>query len=445
MNNIDLILLKAGVWISASFLIYHFLLRRERWFKFNRFFILFSLLLSFVIPFLQIRLSQPSPIINNFTFVDEIWQDVKLNEVIVQKEAVQNISLFQVFIIIYSIGVLLCFLRIFMHLFKLWQLIHTHKKRRLGKLNIISTGKDSAPFSFFHYVFMNPSLGNTGEISDVVKHEKAHAAQYHSLDILLVEIALALQWFNPFMYWLRKALKEVHEYLADACVVRSGSDKIAYQKNLLRQIQVELQPALASGFNYSLIKRRITMISKIKTNKLAYGKLLIALPLLFAGMFLLSFSNSYVLAQSNSEPEAAEISGSKDIPCIRPVDETKSKISSEYGMRMHPIYNVEKFHKGVDFKAPVGTPVKTTATGTVRKIETEYEQGKGYGMYIIIDHVQGYSTMYTQLSGYKVKEGEKVKCGEVIGYVGETGITTGPHLHYEVMKDGENVNPADYY
>jgi murein DD-endopeptidase MepM/ murein hydrolase activator NlpD len=137
---------------------------------------------------------------------------------------------------------------------------------------------------------------------------------------------------------------------------------------------------------------------------------------------------------------------STSIPSIFPVKkDTGVEISSGYGMRMHPTKKVEMMHNAVDIRAPKGTPIYATADGMIRKVEKNFKQGEGYGKYIIIDHEGGYSTLYSQLSEYNTTEGKEVKQGDIIGYVGQTGLSTGPHLHYEVMKDGENVNPEDYF
>lgn len=101
-------------------------------------------------------------------------------------------------------------------------------------------------------------------------------------------------------------------------------------------------------------------------------------------------------------------------------------------------------HNGVDYVAPKNTEVLAISDGTVRKVKNDFEEGKGYGRYIIIDHADGFSSLYAQLNGYKVKEGEKVKKGDVIGLVGSSGISTGPHLHLEIKKDGHYVNPQKF-
>jgi len=120
------------------------------------------------------------------------------------------------------------------------------------------------------------------------------------------------------------------------------------------------------------------------------------------------------------------------------------KISSGYGERIHPIHKTKKFHRGVDYVANLDTEVLAIGDGTVRVVINEFSPGKGYGRYIIIDHEDGFSSLYAQLNGSQVKEGEIVKSGDIIGSVGSSGISTGPHLHLEIKKDGHHVDPAKF-
>ncbi len=130
------------------------------------------------------------------------------------------------------------------------------------------------------------------------------------------------------------------------------------------------------------------------------------------------------------------------IPAIRPIS-TKDLISiGPYGMRLHPIYKVMKMHTGVDLSADQGTNVYAAGDGVVIRAEMS---GCGYGYHIRIDHGYSYMTLYGHLSEILVKKGQKVKRGDVIGLVGNTGISTRPHLHYEVRKNNKWLNPANFY
>jgi murein DD-endopeptidase MepM/ murein hydrolase activator NlpD len=129
-------------------------------------------------------------------------------------------------------------------------------------------------------------------------------------------------------------------------------------------------------------------------------------------------------------------------PAIQPIDNTGlSHTAAGFGERIHPIFGTKLFHKGIDFTAPIGTKVYATGDGTV------VQQGvmTGFGDCITIDHGNGYRTLYAHLNTYAVKEGNKVTRGQVIGTVGNTGVSIGPHLHYEVHKNGKPVNPINYF
>ena len=157
---------------------------------------------------------------------------------------------------------------------------------------------------------------------------------------------------------------------------------------------------------------------------------------------------SQVYVQSKSFDEVFELARNKEkmlasIPAIQPVSNTNLKrLSSYYGYRPDPIYKVKKFHAGVDFSAPQGTPIYSTGEGVV--VKTKHSR-RGYGNTIEIDHGYGYKTFYAHINEIKVKRGERVKRGQVIATVGNTGKSTAPHLHYEVRKNNRTVNPIYYF
>lgn len=131
------------------------------------------------------------------------------------------------------------------------------------------------------------------------------------------------------------------------------------------------------------------------------------------------------------------------IPAIQPIsNKDLKKIASGFGYRIHPIYKTGKMHTGMDFTASQGTEIYATGDGIV---ETAEAASIGYGRHIIIEHGYGYQTLYGHMSRVKVHKGQKVKRGDLIGYVGNTGSSTGPHLHYEVIKDGDKINPVNYF
>ncbi len=130
-------------------------------------------------------------------------------------------------------------------------------------------------------------------------------------------------------------------------------------------------------------------------------------------------------------------------PAIQPVsNKDLRRLASGFGYRIDPVYKTTKFHAGLDFAAPQGTPIYATANGTV---EVAGNTGNGYGNHVVINHGYGYGTLYGHMFKVKAKVGQKVKRGEVIGYVGSTGKSTGPHCHYEVRRNGQPVDPVYYF
>jgi murein DD-endopeptidase MepM/ murein hydrolase activator NlpD len=133
----------------------------------------------------------------------------------------------------------------------------------------------------------------------------------------------------------------------------------------------------------------------------------------------------------------------RSIPAIQPISNKDLKrTASGFGFRIHPIYKISKFHAGMDFTAPTGTDVYATGDGVVTTVKSARRE---LGNHIIIDHGFGYQTIYAHLENFNVRVGQKVKRGDIIGFVGNTGLSTAPHLHYEVLANGRNTDPALFY
>ncbi|HTD92185.1 MAG TPA: M23 family metallopeptidase [Chitinophagaceae bacterium] len=157
---------------------------------------------------------------------------------------------------------------------------------------------------------------------------------------------------------------------------------------------------------------------------------------------------SRVKAQNNSYTEIDGLIKNKEqllshTPAIQPVsNKDLSRIASGFGYRVDPVYKTVKMHAGLDFAAPQGTPIYATADGTVL---TSGNTGNGYGNHVVIRHGYGYETLYGHMVKVKARPGEAVKRGEIIGWVGSTGKSTGPHCHYEVHKNGNKIDPVYFF
>jgi murein DD-endopeptidase MepM/ murein hydrolase activator NlpD len=152
--------------------------------------------------------------------------------------------------------------------------------------------------------------------------------------------------------------------------------------------------------------------------------------------------------ESKSQDEVVELAQKKEklyaaIPAIQPISNKQlHALSSGFGWRTHPIYKVKKMHPGIDFAASIGTPIYATADGTISEVSVKFS---GYGKMVEIDHGFGYKTRYAHMHDFAVRSGQNVKRGDLIGYVGDTGMSTAPHLHYEVLINDTKVNPVHYF
>ncbi len=155
-----------------------------------------------------------------------------------------------------------------------------------------------------------------------------------------------------------------------------------------------------------------------------------------------------IYIESKSQDEVVKLAENKEklfaaIPAIQPISNKQLvALASGFGWRTHPIYKVKKLHTGIDFAAAIGTPIYATADGTVDNVEVKFS---GYGKMVEIDHGFGYRTRYAHMHDFNVRTGQRIKRGDLIGYVGNTGLSTAPHLHYEVLINRGQVDPVHYF
>ena len=284
--------------------------------------------------------------------------------------------------------------------------------------------------AFLNYIFISKTIWESEDAVLIAAHEQEHVRQGHSLDRLFTEILSVFQWFNPFIYWFRKDLLEVHEYLADQGVLRQGEDAIAYQQLIVKYAGMEMQAQLGNQFNHSLTLKRIKMIIDYKetARPMTWSKLLIFIPVFMGLLGLFSF-------------QTVEYTQATEPGYILPVQKGNFKKIAGYGMRKHPVLKVKKLHTGVDFVAPEGTPVLAVKEAVVLRVQ---ESTAGYGNNIVLKIDDEICAMYAHLSRIDVKVGDRVEKGAVIGAVGNTGASTGPHLHFEIIQKDKKVDPVDF-
>ena len=243
-----------------------------------------------------------------------------------------------------------------------------------------------------------------------------------------------------------KILQEQNEDLRDN--YRQLKDRIESLQQQMKELEKRDNDVYRAIFEASPIpdsarakemeaKLEIETVRRIKDNQLV-GSILNTLNTL----------TSRIEAQKKSYNQVEELVKNKEqllarTPAIQPVsNKDLNRIASGFGYRIDPVYKTTKFHAGLDFSAPQGTPIYATADGTVT---TAGNTGNGYGNHVIINHGFGYETLYGHMVRVKARNGQAVKRGEVIGWVGSTGKSTGPHCHYEVHKYGDKIDPIYFF
>lgn len=327
-------------------------------------------------------------------------------------------SFFSIFQILYFAGVFMALLVFIHQIILIYKIQKSSKKSKAYNLYIYESSSVKSPFSFFKKVYLPINIKeNTKEI--VLEHEKIHVNEKHSFDIILLQLFKIVLWFNPFCYFLEKSIKANHEYSVDHQIQQKFSLQHYFQA--LTSISFQSQNiSLIHSFKTKTLKNRLTMMTKNSTQNMS--KILYSLIIPIIIFCALACSN---LAKNN-------------IPSIKPI--ANVEVSSSFGERLHAVTGDSKMHKGVDFRAEMGTPVFSTADGVISKIDTT----SGYGIHIVVRHNEIYETLYSHLSEVKVTINEQVTQGQTIGNVGNTGLSTRPHLHYEVIENGLAIDPEPF-
>ncbi len=443
MENLFIYLLKVHLAIALFYLVYKLVLNKNAVLAVKRFYLLGSLLFAFSLPFVSINFDLAKRVekageVFDFQDIDKLSQ-IQFLPTTDSVNSLTHFDSFSIALVSYLFIGVFVFCYALFDLAKIFKSIKQNKMERAGRLKFVLNKEYNSPFSFFNFIFTKSAqdIKNTPEYV----HELAHVRQLHSFDRLLVEFVLPLLWINPFIYLFKKSMIEVHEHLADSAVLKNGVEATDYQQYLFLQLKSGQYLKMTSNFNYSLTKKRITMISKNISKKKSLVSILLGL-ILVAGVFVFyGFNNQRVVEPISEIYTNNSNSLKRKVPSIFPLKHSgEYYIAAEYGFRKHPILGYVRKHNGVDIKADKGTEVIATANGVV----TRADEAGGYGNCVRIKHGEKFETRYAHLNGFNVKPGDKVKRGDVIGFVGATGLSTSPHLHYEVLQNEKYVDPADY-
>lgn len=297
-------ILKAAVCLSAFYLFYRLLLARETFHRFNRFAVLGILLVSLIIPFCEVRITEQSEVHQTMLSIEQLllMTDLMNNSPVVEAQKAQT-SWVHILLFTYLAGIFFFVCRNIYSLIRLALLLKSGERRKLdGNIMLIVHHRDKlAPFSWMRYVVISQrDLEENG--SEILIHELAHIRKRHSIDLLIADICIFFQWFNPAAWLLKQELQNIHEYEADETVIKEGIDAKQYQLLIIKKAVGTRLYSMANGFNHSKLKKRITMMLKEKSSPWAKLKYLYVLPL--AAIAVSAFARPEV---SNELKEISEV------------------------------------------------------------------------------------------------------------------------------------------
>ena len=327
-------ILKSAICLALFYLFYRLLLSKETFHRFNRVALLGILLLSLLIPLIEVTTTQHTEMAKTMLTLEQLlimanfYQDTA--SVVTPVETNSNtLSGIQIGLIIYLAGILFFACRNLCSLTRLLLLLRSGKKEKYHSgIQVITHNKEIAPFSWMKYIVISRAdIEENGR--EILIHETAHIRNRHSIDLLIADVCIFFQWFNPAAWLLKQELQNIHEYEADETVIKEGVDAKQYQLLLIKKAVGTRLYSMANSFNHSTLKKRITMMLKEKSNPWARLKYLYVLPL--AAVTVTAF------ARPEISEKAAEISAVK-VNDLTAIVETKGaeNISSAESTVVNP-------------------------------------------------------------------------------------------------------------
>ncbi|WP_413998574.1 M56 family metallopeptidase [Flavobacterium sp. W1B] len=293
MDTLSIYLIKSSGLLILFFLAYHFMLRKETFFTANRWFLLAGLISSVLLPFVvftKIVWVNPSPANIN-------WSNIPSSAPIENNDF--EINWYWVLIIGYAIGLTLFLILFLLDFYSLTKILKNKKIHQQADFKFIDLTANVAPFSFFKTIVYNSSLYSKSELEAILEHEKVHSEQNHTVDVLISRLFCTVFWFNPVVWFYKKAIVQNLEFIADSEASKKISDKKAYQITLLKITTHENCVAITNHFYQSLIKKRIVMLNKNQSKKRNYWKYFSILPALIA--FVLLFQVEVIAQEKKSD------------------------------------------------------------------------------------------------------------------------------------------------
>ena len=302
MNNTITYLLESGFCLLVFYIFYLALLKRETFYRLNRAFLLFSVAFSILIPLLNISITHRS----DMAFIPTVLEAVTVSAgqgSFIPSEVPRPGSLIPVIYLLVA-GVLS--MRLLLNIRRINMLNKYGVRQDNLDYRLVVHDRDHPPFSFFRTIFISEKYYTDDSLEEIIEHERAHIRQLHSVDILVSEMMIILQWFNPLAWTYKKMIRENHEFLADEAVLNRGFNPDAYQLRIISQLfGIRSMPA-AQYFNQSIIQKRLKMIKKPKSPSMARLKFLLVIPAALAMFYMFACSSGESEMAAQDVPEASK-------------------------------------------------------------------------------------------------------------------------------------------
>ena len=306
MEPIILYFIKAGMLLILFLSAYYFFLRKETFFKSNRWFLLFGLVISVLLPVVTFKKTiwvEPAPIIENIApyKLDSspiVTADITGKTTRSEPEKNFEIDWFWIGLAIYAIGILALLIKFALDYFALKKVLKGKTIHSQEDYKFVNVKENIAPFSYFNFIVYNPALYNQVELENILEHEKVHCSQNHTVDVLIARLFCIAFWWNPFVWLYKKAIVQNLEFIADSDAFKNISDKKAYQFTLLKITTHDSCVAISNHFFQSLIKKRIVMLNKNQSNRWKSWKYAIIVPAL--ALFMWQFQTKVVAQEKQA-------------------------------------------------------------------------------------------------------------------------------------------------
>lgn len=444
MTNMILYLFQATILFSILYIVYTCVCSKLTFHTTNRFVLIALIPISLVLPWIASIL--PSLISNTIIEVPQVIENIHTAMTtatpLVFTENLDVIPSTNYILIIgstiYCLGVMICLYRFYNSIQRLYRLKKNTEQIQQSDVTLVIADVTTI-FSYFKWVFI--PKGNSYDPL-IIEHEKAHIQLKHTLDLIITELYIAFFWCNPIVYAYKKSLKSVHEFQADQHVLRKEIKTSHYLELVVQHLGIKNQNQLYSYFNTPILKKRIDMMTKKTSHSFSKLKYLLLLPL--CALVLMAYTKLPIHTTFIKDIVQIVESTPSTPSFIFPItNSTTNNITSFFDEKRRNSKNIKTKvrHTGIDIRAVRGTPVVATADGVITMAASK----GAWGNLIVIIHSDGYETWYAHLKGFAITEKQTVTKGDIIGYVGNTGNSTGPHLHYELKHHKTSINPIDYF